>query len=323
MSDALPTYRTRHKGLGKPLWSDGIHFVRPASAKDRHKMRFVVGAHKATTSTHKRHAPTEEEAIERAKAATSFWLAAHPADRVHLTVAPADETTEASPSDSKAPAIPQQPFATTLFDCVYANPVAQVWLMTRDPGEHKPVGRRKANGRAAEQTSIPHTKGESAVLRGSQPIRNADGSVRVFHTQGEAEEYADHLYREEPEEDTISWKPGNVVVGATARIQILFNPTIYGVSKPFILWLAHLDHPRPVYVDRTHATQKRAGISVKAIEDTGNTELALAFKAARARERQEDRQPSFEERPLRFRSIWAATEEADRRERMLRGEVVN
>lgn len=314
MSDALP-YKTRHKGTGVPLWSDGIHFVRPASIKDRHKLRFVVVAHRVTASDFKRHAPTQERAIEIAKAATAAWIKAHPADRAYLQILGTPETTEASPSSK----VVLQPFATTLFDCVYANPVAQVWMMTRSPGEYKPVGRRTQEGRAATPTPVPHTKGECAVMRGAKPVWNDDGSVRVFPSQSHAEEFADDLYRAEPEENTISWRDGHVRVAATERVEVHFNPAVYGTSKPFVLWLPQYE--RVVFVDHTRPTIRREGVSLKSLEES-DPQLALDTKVARARASREDRQPSFEDRPLRFRSISAALEEADRREKMLRGETV-
>jgi hypothetical protein len=67
----------------KRLWSDGIHFVRDATGKDRHPMRFVVGAHKVTASPFSRHASTLEEGIARAREATKMWLLNHHADAQH------------------------------------------------------------------------------------------------------------------------------------------------------------------------------------------------------------------------------------------------
>lgn len=118
----LPVMPRRLATANRPLWSDGIHYVRDATAKDTHQMRFVVGAYKTTQARIKRNAHTQEEAIQIAAAATASWLQKHPEDRVYLALA-----TAAEPSEIQTPAPSLQKFATTNFDCTYANPVAQVW----------------------------------------------------------------------------------------------------------------------------------------------------------------------------------------------------
>ncbi len=323
---AAPSINPRRQGSAKPVWSDGIHFVRAASPSDRHAMRWVVGPHKKTGASYRRHAENEAAAIDAAKAATDAFLRETPsAAHFHFystASEPGDNSgtplsTAASPSATVAGKA--RPFSTTLFDCVYANPVAQVWMMTREPGEHKPVGRRKAGGQPATQTVMPHEKGQCAVLLIDRPVRTLDGQVRVYHSQGEAEEAAATFYEEAPEEDTISWRPGHVRVASSLDVEVHFNPEVYGVPKPFVLWLPR--HQRCVFVDRTRPTISRHGVGIGKLSET-DPQLALEAKAARARAAKEDRQPSFEDQPLRFKSIGAALAEADRRERMLRGETV-
>ncbi|ARK07566.1 hypothetical protein LAV_00191 [Sphingobium phage Lacusarx] len=294
----------RSDGVQAPLvpkdgWSDGIHFVRPATAKDRHKMRWVMGAHKESGApTKKRHVPTKEEAISVAQEYTARWLGE----------APAASTFLASEPEKPALRVPPPPFATTYFDCICANPIAQVWQCNGVVGEKGNIGRRTKEGRPNQQTAIPHAPGECAVMIGDEVVRNADDSIRVFPTWLSAEEYALHLYEEADEEERILWRPGDMKVGGTHHIDIIFDPGINGRTKPFSLYLP--EFRRPVYEDRTKM--------VEPPEFFGTKEEIAEY---RRQWRIMNRVPTFEERPLRFRMITGALESAEERERMIGGIV--
>jgi hypothetical protein len=110
---------------------------------------------------------------------------------------------------------------------------------------------------------------------------------------------------------------GDKRVWGTPRIDVIFDPDINGGARPFSLYLP--EHRRPIYEDRTKPLpQGRA----KRIDPGVNPQAVIDHRQYRKRQRELHRTPSFEERPLRFRTIYGAIEEAERRERMLRGEVV-
>lgn len=310
----------RHSVKAQPqLWSDGIHFVRSASKADKHTMRFVVNNHRATASKFIRHATTLQEAMGLAVVATASWIEQHPSDAVHLSDLAEPSGADPLPRPTSAPIMKKQAFATTHFDCIYANPYAQVWQCTSQAGSKAAVGRRKANGHAAEQTPVFHAVGECAVLIGQTPVYNNDGSVRVFDSWIAAEEVAFELYSTAPEEEVISWTRDHVRVGATQHFEIHFNPAINGEKKPFNLYF--VEHRRVVYEDRTRPVITAGTDSLFRPSDETDKERQVREDREELY-RKLSRVPSYEERTLLFKTIWAADEEAQRREKMLRGESV-
>ena len=303
----MNTRRIRHlrsDGVPGPTvprdgWSDGIHFVRPATASDRHSMRWVVDAHRTTKSPlKKRHVPSFEEGIAMAQEATTTWLRGHPADAFYITTAPQKKAVPVLAS-----------FSTTLFDCIVANPIAQVWQCNSVVGATAAIGRRTKEGRAPKQTYVPHAPGECAVLVGEGPVRNPDGQVRVYRSWVEAEEHALSLFESADEEERILWHKGDKRVGGTHHIDVIFDPDVNGRKRPFSLYLPQ--HRRPIYEDRTVMAEMPNNFhgTKEEIE-----EQRKAWKRL-------NRVPSFEERVLRFRSITGAMTEAEKRERMLGGIV--
>lgn len=322
----------------KLVWSDGIHFVRPASAKDRHKMRWVVSAHTVTGSRLSRHAPTLEDGIDICRRATKAWLKANPADKQHFSEstepqASASAIAQRSGEDgrrrgedgrscsemenSAIPKVTLATFSTTHFNCIVANPVAQVWQCVTREGERKSPGRRRVSGEKAQPTAVFHEVGECAVLIGDEPQREPDGSVTIFPNWSQAAERAQELYETADEEDRLLWKEGDMKVYSTMSVDVIFDPQTNGAAKPFSLYLP--EYRRPVYEDRTRPVMASQGPK---IDPAINPQAALALKEQRRKDRERNRVPSFEERPLRFRSIVGAIVEADRRERMLKGEIV-
>jgi hypothetical protein len=293
------------------VWSDGIHFVRPVAPHIERALRWFVGAHRTTASPFRHWYETVSEATEQAQRATKAWLTSHPDDRSHLKA-------PKQPAASSTQEAPKEPFVTTHFTCICANPYAQVWQCTSYAGEKAAVGRRKAGGRAPEQTPFRHTKGQCSVLIGLEPVREEDGRVRIFETWVEAEHFALELYAAAPEDEVILWHEGDKRVGATRRIDILFDPSM-SESQPFLLWLR--DHRRPVFMDMTRPLQY-ATSRAKSVDPLLNPQAYLDELERKANRSEEERVDSLRERPLLFRSIWMAEEEADRRERMLNGELV-
>lgn len=304
-----------------PTWSDGIHFVRKASPNDSHTMPWYVGAHRVTASAKQRWAETRDEAIRFAAAATVSWLRKHPEDRTYYKA-------PVPPASRKGHMEAPPPFATTNFDCIEANPYAQVWECQAEHGMGSaPVGRRAKDGSLPKQAPFRHKLHQCAVMIGREPIRDPDGQVSVF-SGAAAKELAYDLYRDAPPDEVISWTPGNKAanvepqtrVGGTRRVDVMFDPVwTRSQRRPFYLYLP--EHRRPVYEDRTRPTYYAEDTRPKGSLVGGGQ--AQIDREQRLKERQAiDRQPSFEERLLTFRSIWAAEEEAERRERMLEGRVV-
>lgn len=303
-------------------WSDGIHFVRGASVKDRHPMRFVIVAHKDTRSKFSRHVPTLEEGIARAREATKRWLKDNPADARHWTEAPLPEASgevESTGENSATQKPILQPFALTHFNCIYANPVAQVWQRVTHDGERRTPGRRTASGRQAEGKQVDHIVGQCAVFIHDTPVRDHRGCVIVYPTWSLAAEAAQELYDNADEDDRLTWKEGHKRVYATRSVDVIFDPEINGLAKPFSLYLP--EYRRPVYEDRTRVIPS-AQLPPSKINAQVNPQAKLDEKERRAKHRAFHREPSFEERPLKFRTIYGAIAEAERREKMLKGEIV-
>lgn len=304
------------------IWSDGIHFVRPVAKTDSHPMRWYAGAHKMTDSTLKRYCPTLDDALKIAMAATKKWFKEHPSDRAYFKMSPLPSaSTLVGPKKKRGrPPKPKvEDFSTYHFDCVAANPYAQVWQCTSYPGERAKVGRKKADGSQPEQTPVRHVKGQCSVLMGKEPVRNPDGTVRIFNHWAEADEFAYELYLNAPEDEVISWKPGDIVIQRTTNFDVKFDPAINGTYRPFNLW--NVTYNKPVYVDKTRPAvlaDDRSAKSIRQMQET-NPEGYLQIMDARSKARKLDRVPSFSEEELKFRSIWEALAEAERREKMLRG----
>jgi hypothetical protein len=255
-----------------------------------------------------RHVPTQEEGIARAREATKRWLKDRPEDAQHWTERPA--TPQAASSEVE-PLIVKPPFSTTLFNCKFANPVAQVWECVDYEGGTK-QGRTAAQGwvqPAQPKAATIHLPGQCAVLLTSmEPFREADGSVKVFRNWGEAYEAANQAYHLADEEDSFPWTDDHPLVYQTERVQVLFDPQGRGnYREPFILWLYTLKVPRPVYAQRTRPMKQGRA---KTIDPTTNPQAAIDQIQRRARHREINREPTFEERAQTFRNIKIAIEKA-------------
>lgn len=315
---------TSSKRTPLPIWSDGIHYVRAAGVTDTHPLRWLAAAHRVTDSTFRRYAATMDEALSLAIDATQAWIKRVPSDAAYKQVAPLPAASSLQGSKrqrgrprKKTTHLP--PFATTHFNCIRANPVAQVWQCVSLPGDRQPAGRKRDDGAPVQVTPFPHLKMECAVLMWETPVRNEDGTVRVFHNWQQAEEFAVEAYYNTPEDERISWTLDHQTVGRTLNFDIIFDPVLNGDYRPFSLWFPRYN--RPVFVDRTkpsttaddHGTR-----SIRTLQET-NPEAYLQIQEARAKARKLDRVPSLSDEPLRFRTIWEAHKEAEYREGMLRG----
>ena len=285
-------------------------------------MRWFCASHRATDSTLRRYAPTMDDALRLAIAATKKWLKDHPADKKKVkpaTLPAASGLAGAKRQRGRPRKIKPEAFSTYHFTCIAANPYAQVWQCTSYPGEKKAVGRRKHDGSAPNETTFRHQKGDCSVLIGEQPVRHGDGTIQIFERWAEADEYALSLYAAAPEDEIISWKEGDIVVGRTPNFNVEFNPAINGVTRPFTLW--NVTYNKPVYLDKTKPAVLAGSHDTQAIRplQEPNPKAYLEIMAARAHARSIDRVPSFSEEPAKFRSIWEALKEAERREQMLKG----
>lgn len=256
-----------------PLWTDGIHYVRGATTKDRHPMRFVVDAHKlaglSPARSLPRHAPTLEAGIEIAKHHTGVALAAASGLTKYMQPAEGDGPVQqdaASPAvdepvlqepprpaklNTAAPRVrkprekkekprPAQKFATTRFVCIAANSVTQVWQCVKDRSEAAPVGRRKAGGSAAEGDKLSHNRGDCAVLMGDVPVLDEHRRVRVFHSWQEAEEEAERIFYATPEDERFPL--GSTKVYANLTAMVCFDPACNTRHEPFNIYF-HEGYP--------------------------------------------------------------------------------
>lgn len=274
-------------------------------------MRFVARSHRGITPKLTRYASTKDEAVDLAKEATIRLRASNPGK--YAATLPEASSKEKSYSENFAI---REAFSVTRFNCIVANPVAQVWQCHTHVGEQKVVGRRKKDGSAPEATVTGHLPGQCAILLGQEPVRDPDGRVTIFYTWTAAAERALELYEEADEEDRLSWSEGDKCVYSTLNVDVIFDPDTNGVTKPFSLYLP--EYRRPVYEDRTRPIPGtelgRSKISAEV-----NPQAKIDEDARRRKHQQLNREPSFEERPLRFKTIWGAIEEAERREKMMKG----
>lgn len=315
-----------------PVWSDGIHFVRRNAPGDNHPMPWYVGASRKTLAVMDRHTPTMDEGITIALRATKLWLKNNPADKAFYKEPrlPATSSLQGKRKGRtpKPPVVKLPPFSTYHFNCVVANPYAQVWQCVTLPHEKKSVGRRRADGSAPHQSEHNHDKGQCAVLIGQEPVRETDGSVRVFSSWQQADEFALDLYENAPEDEVITWHPPltnqPTVVAATLHHDVFFDPFRNGEKRPFSLW--NIPHKKPIYRDITRPAEpvgndRTRQRSTAHLQQT-NPEMYLKLQEQRRKDRAFDRVPAFSEAPLCFRSIWEAVAEAERRDKMMQGIAV-
>lgn len=313
------------------LWDDGLHYVRASFDDDVHPLKWCMAAHRATGSSLQRRYATLDEAILNAIASSQRLLKADPSKMVlfnkpkmppasSLVVQKLPKMFRPDPVVEKAAPLPK--FSVYHFDCIRANPIAQVWQCVSLPGERGAVGRRKAGGGVATQTGFRHTKGECAVMLWREPVREADGSVRVFPSWQAAEEYANDCYYNADEEERLLWVEDGTVVHRTENVDIIFDPSTNGVKWPFSLWLPKWR--KPVYEGfrkkhYTTAAQMAAGGGY--IPGTADAKAAHDFN--RKLEAMDDNRVLTTEIAT-FKSIWGAEEHATNvTERLLRGERVN
>lgn len=169
-------------------------------------------------------------------------------------------------------------FPTTRFTCIEANPVAQVWLCTKERYEAMTVGRNSKTSKLPEGDKLPHLKGELAVLKGDVPVLDDNGQVKVFANRLLAEEVMERIYRETPADEKLldnndPDRPTTTVY-RNRNYSVHFDPDFNGALFPF-----------NVYDTRVHKV---------VLHPKGDT-------------------------PLKFKSIIGAIEEADRRDRDIRG----
>lgn len=297
--------------MPKPLpYDDDLHYVKAAGPKDQHPMKWIVRSHKEAKVKTDRRARSLEEAIELAKRLTK------------IAVEKEQDDTLQGPS-RKAKEEPSKPetFNSDYFACICANPVAQVWQCIHLPDEKKSSGRKARDG-TKKQPTFKHTKGECAVLMGENPVRESDGTIRVFKNWQEAEEYTYDLYCQADElGETITWREGNLVVDRLTNVEIIFDPKENGQKTPFSLWFPKYAKPyyRPTGAGNGARPAKAKTASGSNLDITS---LSPAAQQAHAFNRRLD-QMAAEERKQNtmtmqvavFRTIWEAEKQAIKLER--------
>jgi hypothetical protein len=271
-----------------PLISDGLHFVRDASPKDQHPMRFVVDQHKQVEhlqpfSTLPRHCESLEVGTEMMRRYTKIACQ----QSKELAKAFKSATGKAKPDkptpEGTEPAPKRQPkrkkveFPLTRFTCIMANPVAQVWVCTKDVWESVHVGRRPGQGKK-KTDKLPHQRGEYAVLKGDEPVLDSNNEVRVFHRRDQAEAMMESLYFRVPDDERLSNNTDperrTTTVYQNQSYSVHFDPDFNGAKQPFNIF------------------------------DTENFKVVLHPRG---------------EFPLKYRTITSAITEADRLDKLLRG----
>jgi hypothetical protein len=312
----------------KPLFDDGVHFVRHAYKNDKHPLRFVVASHKAAVSKRKRHVDTLENAIEVAKlytqsAAEKSEVDAKLAEEKRLedvpqpTPTPPPATSRApeprpKKAEPKAPALPK--FNSSYFTCKVANPVAQVWECTKLPGERKSAGRKRKDGKSINASRFNHQKGECAVLLWSEPVRDPDGAIKVYPNWLEADAHALSFYEDAYEEGgAIDWKHGQIVMQRLTDVEICFDPS-ESVHWPFYLMINKNGFRKPFYVagraTRYVTAAKNADGSAY---QPPNKDAKEAHEFNRKLERmfnEEFRNSGLTESIARFKTPWEAEKQA-------------
>lgn len=264
-----------------PLVSDGLHFVRSVSPKDRHPMPFVVDQHRGIKGlphnpSLPRHCDSMEQATELMTSYTKRACRASPELKQAHHLA---QGIEPSPARIKREPKPKKVhFSATRFICIIANPVAQVWVCTKEPWETVAVGRRAKDKRPSAGDGMAHEPGDYAVLKGDDPVLGEDGKVRVFKTRSEAEGMMNTLYLDTPGDERFSDNNDpehpTTTVYQNLSYSVHFDPDYNGSKSPFNIF------------------------------DTRNLKVVLHPRG------------NF---PLKFRTITGAIKEADRMDREVRG----
>lgn len=252
---------------------------------------------KKTGETLSRYYPSREEAIREAVDRTDRYEKRFYASHPELKPKPI-RTGSINRKTAPKPAVTKEKFSTARFNCIRANPIAQVWQCIKESSN---AGRRTKGGRAPLQTVTAHRVLDCAVLMGEEPVYDRDGKVRVFPHYDEAEEFALELYIKASKTKRFPWTIGHQCVGQVGEVQVLFVPE-EDDYRPFMLWIPRLR--KTIFYDRTTVMKTAAGRS----------QNEAVRKASRT--------DAFNMVPLRYRNITAAMEEADRRNRMMRGETV-
>lgn len=277
-------------------WDNALFRVGLCTISDDRPWR-VSPYSKKTGETLSRYYPSREEAIREAVDRTDRYEKRFYASHPELKPKPI-RTGSVNRKKQPKPQIVKEKFSTARFNCIRANPVAQVWLCIKESSN---AGRKAKGGRAPLQTMTQHSLLECAVLMGEEPVYDETGRVRVFKHHEEATEFALELYIKAPKTKRFPWVIEHPCVGQVGDLQVLFVPEEHDY-RPFKLYIPRLN--KDIYYDRSKTMHTASGRSK-------NSAVQKASKI-----------DSFAEVPLRFRNITAALEEADRRNRMMRGETV-
>lgn len=296
----------------KKLYDDGVHFVRPAHKKDKHPLPFVVRNVRGTAISTLRRAETLDDAIALAKRATNAAIKASKADAA-LHAAHAKKQ-RAAAKKTTTPAVDLPSFSTVNFTCVRANPVAQVWRCDHLPNDKNPDNRRPV------KHPYNHLKGEFAVLKWREPIRDADGNVRVYRTISEAENHAFDLYG--ADEEALGWREDSPIVATTYFCDILFQPDApdHTEARPFSVWI-RTPFNKPIYAENRPSRYNVVGQRAKGgniADETKDADAIAALEAAKrlkAIANEELNSKDLTNRPKLFSTIWGAFEAADKLER--------
>lgn len=221
------------------LFSDGLHYVRAASVKDRHPNRFVVCQHRLEGFDRNRalprHVPTLEEGRTICGHLSRKAIKENPdlKEKAKLVRAKAEKASRRK-AERKLARSKSVPFPTTRFVCTQATSAAQVWCCIKDREDTRPIGRRAQGGHLAQLDSLPHEKGDYAVLRGDDPVLDDNGVPKVFKTWMEAEEGMLQVYNEMPEDER--YPMGTTTVYANRTISVHFDPDNNSITRPFNLY---------------------------------------------------------------------------------------
>lgn len=211
-------------------------------------MRFVVDAHRGVEGLENNPAlPRHCESLERGLALMSSYTEKACKVSPKLRLAYRLSTGDLKGARPKRSAKPTKAvFPTTRFSCVMVNPVAQIWVCTKEPWEGGNIGRRSEGGKAPAQDKLPHRLGEFAVLTGDDPVLDEAGVPKVF-TRMKAEETMQRLFDETPPENHIADnndpEQRTTTVYQNQTHSVHFDPDFNGATNPFNIYNTRVQRP--------------------------------------------------------------------------------
>lgn len=335
------------------LWSDDLHYVRAATAKDPHPMRFVVlPIRRSGSKFSKRHVASLSDGIDVASVATKQVVRSRKGDGAagDVSAVPVssqrgcDDTYAKHPvppqrsdeSDATHPVTPQTPRPRL-------RPIGDQRKKPRAARAVKPVLPTfalsrftcvRANSVAQVWKCIKHAgttnmgrRGRGGALPKQTVLPHAVGEFAVTrHADPEREDDGSiKVYRTIADaEHAANWLYWTAVederfpldkplVYSTFNIDVMFDPINNDEHKPFSLYIPYYFKEVPANLTAATISYDR---SIQFYRDKGMSEqMCQQIEQSRTREKALSRRPTFSAKALMFRSIEGAVAHAEQIER--------